>query len=110
MIVNLLRKFVREEVLKVILVELFQRKKRNTLNEEVQQDPMVQNTTSRHHQKKRRQYAGDPERINRPRIESGMALNSFSKEFNNRRRGGKVVFKELTGDTTALLALRKKMN
>ena len=34
-------------------------------------------------------------------IESGMALNSFSKEFNNRRKGGKVVpFKELTGDTT----------
>ena len=34
-------------------------------------------------------------------IESGMALNSYSKEFNNRRKGGKVVpFKELTGDTT----------
>ena len=34
-------------------------------------------------------------------IEPGMALNSYSKEFNNRRKGGKVVpFKELTGDTT----------
>ena len=34
-------------------------------------------------------------------IESGMALNSYSKEYNNRRKGGKVVpFKELTGDTT----------
>ena len=34
-------------------------------------------------------------------IESGMALNSYSKEFVNRRKGGKVVpFKELTGDTT----------
>jgi nicotinamide mononucleotide adenylyltransferase len=34
-------------------------------------------------------------------IEPGMALNSFSKEYNNRRKGGKVVpFKELTGDTT----------
>ena len=34
-------------------------------------------------------------------IEPGMALNSYSKEYNNRRKGGKVVpFKELTGDTT----------
>ena len=34
-------------------------------------------------------------------IETGMALNSYSKEYNNRRKGGKVVpFKELTGDTT----------
>ena len=55
---------------------------------------------SRTEEKKVIQKATQKESIDRG-IEPGMALNSYSKEYNNRRKGGKVVpFKELTGDTT----------
>ena len=67
--------------------------KPNELSEEVSQH-------GRAEEKKVIQEENQKESIDRG-IETGMALNSYSKEYNNRRKGGKVVpFKELTGDTT----------
>lgn len=76
---------------------IISREKKSTLNERFQEWCKRSDTTK---EAETIPQETQKESIDRG-IESGMALNSFSKEFNNRRKGGKVVpFKELTGDTT----------